>query len=207
MEKSWSDLPPLPPPSGLFHGFHRASFPQRLGLGASPLQLGQSIILLYNLSSISVMLSGAASFVLTAAIPAGGKRGAPRPSPGFEAPTLRRWSLLLGREFPSRFGPSHLSGVSRHRLVPTRLSGNRSLSEYGLGGPSATTGFLLQCADFAAPTFFPERAAVLQNSIDTACQRTRNGGLGDIGFLLVAAQAVVAAAPEDCGAEWPHWPP
>ena len=56
---------------------------------------------------------------------------------------------------------------------------------------SATPGFLLQCADFAAPTVFPIRAAVLQNSIHTTRQGMRDGGLGHVRFLA-AAQAMIA---------------
>ena len=57
--------------------------------------------------------------------------------------------------------------------------------------PMATTGFLLPCADFAAPTVFPRGATVLQNSIHATRQGMRNGGLGQVGFLA-AAQAVIA---------------
>ncbi len=75
--------------------------------------------------------------------------------------------VLYGREL-SESARSHSSlRVRQVALVPMRLFGSRSLSEDGLGGPSATPGFLLQCADFAAPTVFPIRAAVLQNSIHT----------------------------------------
>ncbi len=85
----------------------------------------EAVILYYNLSYVSVMLYSMSSFMLRAP-GAGGKLSAPRPPSGDEARTLGRWLMLLGREFPSRFGPSHLSGVSRPRLVPMRLFGSRS---------------------------------------------------------------------------------
>ncbi len=93
-------------------------------------------------------------------------------------------------EFSSRFGPMHLCRV-QGSLALMRLFGSRSLSEYGLGGPSATSGFLLQCADPSAPTFFLVLAPVLQNPVHTGRQGAGDRRLGYV-RLLAPAQAAIA---------------
>ncbi len=122
--------------------------------------------------------------------PAGGKRSASRRLPGMKHGPVGIGFVLFRRELSESARSQSSLRARQVALVPMRLFGSRSLSDRGLGGPSATPGFLLQCADFAAPTVFPIGVAVLQNSIHTTRQGMGDGGLGDVRFLA-AAQAVI----------------
>src|SRR5207247_11218316 len=88
-------------------------------------------------------------------------------------------------------GSSHLSRVIASRRSLKRLLGSRSSSRCGLGGPMATSGFLLHLdAGFPAPTLLLVIDAVFQNSIGAARDRTRHRRLGHIGQLVSPPPAV-----------------
>src|SRR6266567_2577643 len=88
-------------------------------------------------------------------------------------------------------GSSHLSRVLASRRSLKRLLGSRSSSRLGLGGPMATSGFLLHLdAGFPAPTLLLVIDAVFQNPIGAARDRTRHRRLGHIGQLVSPQPAV-----------------
>src|SRR2546427_7788171 len=103
----------------------------------------------------------------------------------------RTSGMLSVLELAEALGSSHLSRVLASQRSLKRLWGSRSSSRLGLGGPMATSGFLLHLdAGFPAPTLFLVIDAVFQNPIGAARDRTRHRRLGHIGQLVSPQPAV-----------------